>query len=294
MGHNHSTVKNHKKGIDKFMKTQIPRPIISLLSDKLPEFETHATLDSIFLFADTPELANQNELSKPSKVQALLLHTNKVSDEPLSVLGKVIEKYMELPDEDSISSYERHAINLLKEQQEFAKSITVLLEKYGLSYIQGGLITKSGSLPSKSLRALIHEKNVPAINLEFERALKNVNTQPLEAVSAASNLLESICKVHIEDNSLDMPNKKDLKSLWKVVSKDLGFDPSKIQDDDLKKIISGMFSIVDGISALRTHGSSAHGQGTTMYKPAPRHARFAVNSAHSLAMFVLETTSNKI
>lgn len=276
------------------MKTQIPRPIISLLSDKMPEFETHATLDSIFLYADAPELPNPNGLSRTSKVQALLLHTNKVSEEPLSVLGKVIEKYMELPDEDSLPSYERHAINSLKEQRDFAKSITVLLEKYGLSYIQGGLIAKSGSLPSKSLRTLIHEKNVPAIDLEFERALKNVNTQPLEAVSAASNLLESICKVHIEDNSLDMPNKKDLKSLWKVVSKDLGFDPSKIQDDDLKKIISGMFSIVDGISALRTHGSSAHGQGTTMYKPAPRHARFAVNSAHSLAMFVLETTSNKV
>lgn len=276
------------------MKTQIPRPIISLLSDKLPEFETHATLDSVFLFADAPELAKQSELSKPSKVQALLLHTNKVSEEPLSVLGKVIEKYMELPDEDSIPSHEKHAIDLLRRQQEVAKSITTLLGKYGLSYIQGGLITKSGSLPSKSLRALIHEKNIPAIDLEFERALKNVNTQPLEAVSAASNLLESICKVHIEDNNLDMPNKKDLKSLWKVVSKDLGFDPSKIQDDDLKKIISGMFSIVDGISALRTHGSSAHGQGTTMYTPAPRHARFAVNSAHSLAMFVLETTNNKI
>lgn len=277
------------------MKIQIPRPIISLLSDKLPEFETHATLDSIFLFADTPELANQNELTKPSKVQALLLHTNKVSEEPLSVLGKVIEKYMELPDEDSIPSYEKHAINFLKEQQEFAKSITVLLEKYGLSYIQGGLITKSGSLPSKSLRALIHEKNVPAIDLEFDRALKKINTEPLEAVSASSNLLESICKVHIEDNNLGMPQKQDLRSLWKVVSKDLGFDASKLQDDDLKRIVSGMFSIVDGISALRTHGSSAHGQGTTMYTPAPRHARFAVNSAHSLAMFLLETTNeNKL
>lgn len=292
MGHNHPIVKKPQKGIAQFMKTQIPRPIISLLSDKLPEFETHATLDSIFLFADTPELANQDELSKPSKVQALLLYTNKVSEEPLSVLGKVIEKYMELPDEDSISSYERHAIDLLKRQQEFAKSITALLEKYGLSYIQGGLITKGGSLPSKSLRALIHEKNIPAIDLEFERALKNVNTQPLEAVSAASNLLESICRVHIEDANLGMPPKQDLRSLWKVVSTDLGFDASKIQDNDLKRVVSGMFSIVDGISALRTHGSSAHGQGTTMYKPAPRHARFAVNSAHSLAMFLLETTNN--
>lgn len=277
------------------MKTQIPRPIISLLSDKMPEFETHATLDSIFLYADAPELPNPNGLSKPSKVQELLLHTNKFAEEPLSILGKVIEKYKELPDEDSIPSYEKHTIDRLRQQQDFAKSITALLERYGLSYIQGGLISKSGSLPSKSLRDLIREKNIPAIDLEFDRALKKLNTEPLEAVSASSNLLESICKVHIEDNNLGMPPKQDLRSLWKVVSKDLGFDASKLQDDDLKRIVSGMFSIIDGISALRTHGSSAHGQGTTMYTPAPRHARFAVNSAHSLAMFLLETTNeNKL
>lgn len=271
------------------MNNQIPRPIISLLSNKMSEVESQATVESIFLHADAPDFPARAGLSKIAKVQAWLLHTNKVSDQPLNILGSVIEKYMELPDEDSIPSFHRSAI------QELKKSLTTQLEKYGLTYIQGGLISDGGSLPSKDLRTLIHEKNIPAIDLEFERALKNVNTQPLEAVSAASNLLESICRVHIEDANLGMPPKQDLRSLWKVVSTDLGFDASKIQDNDLKRVVSGMFSIVDGISALRTHGSSAHGQGTTMYKPAPRHARFAVNSAHSLAMFLLETTNeNKL
>jgi len=259
----------------------------------MSDLETHSSLDSIFLHADVPgEMPNVGGLNKSAKIQEWLLHINRSCKQPLNNFGKVIEKYMELPDKGSIPSYDQFALKSFEELEEFQRNLTKELQKYGLSYINGGIIADGQSLPSKDLKELIHEKNIPAINLEFERALKNVNAEPLDAVSASCNLLESICKVHIEDRTLDMPTKQDLRSLWKVVSKDLGLDASKIQDDDLKRIISGMFSIIDGISALRTHGSSAHGQGKILYRPAPRHARFAVNSAHSLALFLLETSSN--
>jgi hypothetical protein len=81
--------------------------------------------------------------------------------------------------------------------------------------------------------------------------------------------------------------------LWKVVREDLGFDPSQLEDNDLKKILSGIFSVVDGIGAFRTHASSAHGQGRKIYKLKPRHARLAIHSAHTLALFVLETWDEK-
>lgn len=275
------------------MSKQIPQPLISLLSNKMSNLETHSSLDSIFLHADVPgEMPNVGGLNKSAKIQEWLLHINRSCKQPLNNFGKVIEKYMELPDKGSIPSYDQFALKSFEELEEFQRNLTKELQKYGLSYINGGIIADGQSLPSKDLKELIHEKNIPAINLEFERALKNVNAEPLDAVSASCNLLESICKVHIEDRTLDMPTKQDLRSLWKVVSKNLGLDASKIQDDDLKRIISGMFSIIDGISALRTHGSSAHGQGKILYRPAPRHARFAVNSAHSLALFLLETSSN--
>ncbi|MFA0672364.1 abortive infection family protein [Vibrio splendidus] len=46
-----------------------------------------------------------------------------------------------------------------------------------------------------------------------------------------------------------------------MVRGDLGFDPKLVQDDDLKKVLSGIISIIDGIGAFRTHASSAHGDG---------------------------------
>ncbi|GAA4823505.1 hypothetical protein GCM10011365_25750 [Marinicella pacifica] len=100
-------------------------------------------------------------------------------------------------------------------------------------------------------------------------------------------------EVYIADEKLTVPQKQDLKSVWKVVRNDLGFDPSKVQDDDLKKILSGLLSVVDGIGAFRTHASSAHGEGRKRYNLQPRHARLAIHSAHTLAVFILETWSEK-
>ena len=273
------------------MRKEIPRPIISFLSDSLPEMESHATLDSLFFYADAP--GEPPNVSKPAKVQEWLMRVNKESVQPLIVLGKLLEKYIELPEADEVPSYDNFAKQRLEINHNFKEKLLKLLARYNLSYVQGGTISTGGTVSSQNLKDLILEKDVSAINLEFERALKNVDSDPLEAISAACNILESICKVYIEDEQLSLPNKQTLRFLWKTVSKDLNFDPSKLQDDDLKKVLSGMHSIVDGISALRTHGSSAHGQGRQMYKPEPRHARLAVNSAHSLALFVLETWNSQ-
>ncbi|WP_408869663.1 abortive infection family protein [Commensalibacter nepenthis] len=66
-----------------------------------------------------------------------------------------------------------------------------------------------------------------------------------------------------------------------------------MEDHDLKQILSGLISVVQGISSLRTHSSSAHGQGKKTYKLEPRHARLAVHSSHIIALFILETWDKK-
>ena len=173
--------------------------------------------------------------------------------------------------------------------KEFKNRIESILNRYNLTYISGGIISDESSAPSKSLAAFIKGKDIPAIDAEFNRALANVNIDPREAVSASCNILESIFKYYIEDKTLIMPQKQDIKNVWKVVREDIGFNPSIVQDDDLKKILTGILSVVDGIGALRTHASSAHGQGRKIYKLQPRHARLVIHSSHTIALFILET-----
>jgi hypothetical protein len=269
-------------------KKQIPAPVIAVLAENMPNMETHASLDNLFLYAEAP--GNPPGGSKSVKTQAWLRIINKEAEEPLVVLGRLVEGYIEIPDDDNESPIWESS-NTTK--QDFKKKILSIFQRCNLQYINGGIITDGASISSKSLSDFIKGRNIPAIESEFSRALENVNSEPREAVSAACNILESIFKVYIADENLETPKKQDISGLWKVVKEDLGFDPRKLEDDDLKKILSGMFSIIDGIGAFRTHASSAHGQGRKLYNLKARHAKFAINSAHTLALFVLETWDEK-
>jgi hypothetical protein len=86
-----------------------------------------------------------------------------------------------------------------------------------------------------------------------------------------------------------MPSKQVLGSLWPVVATHLGLSPKDVADEDLKQILSGLYSISSGVAALRTHEGSAHGRGgKKIYRLAPRHSRLAVHAAHTMTLFVLE------
>jgi hypothetical protein len=61
----------------------------------------------------------------------------------------------------------------------------------------------------------------------------------------------------------------------------------------VRKVLSGMSSIVDGIGAFRTHAGSAHGRGRRSYKVEARHARLAIHAAHTLCTFMLETWAKR-
>ncbi len=262
------------------MRRVIPGPLLAVCADIAARRETHATLDSLFAYAGAP--GDPPEGSKPAKALEWLRRTNK--DEfvqPLDVLGRLIENYMDAVldpnsrwDEDNIKDRERIAATLA--QCEF-------------QYVRGGKIVGALAAPSRTLEQFILDRDFSAIDQEFNRALSNVEANPREAVSAASNILESVCKVYIHDEGLESPAKQDLKSVWTVVRKHLGFDPAVLEDGDLKIILSSLIGVVEGIGALRTHASSAHGAGRKSYKLEPRHARLAIHSAHTVALFVLES-----
>ena len=267
----------------------IPAPLVAVVSDLVVAQETHASLNSLFMYAEAS--GDAPEGTKHVKAQAWLRNTNKDHAEPLAVLGKIICQYMEDPEmaEGYKPSEWVEEPEATVKKREAIRKIEALLAKNGLQYRAGGFVTDGGMAPSKTLRELIHGRNIPAIHREFDRALESVESKPRDAVSAAANILESVFKVYIEDNGLPMPDKQDLQPVFKVVRTDLGLEPGNQEDQDLQRIISGLFSVVDGIGALRTHASSAHSEGRRGYKLEPRHARLAINAAHTVATFILET-----
>ena len=268
----------------------IPAPVIAVLSDFLYEIESHSSLDNLFFHADAP--GKPPEESKPTKTQTWLRRINKESEFPLQILGRLVEPYMEFSEVPEARQLFGN-VNVAEKKKELKAKLEATFKRCNLVYINGGIISDGSSASSRSLSEFIKGRDIPSIEAEFNRALENVNSEPREAVSAACNILESIFKVYIADEDLPKPLKQDIQNVWKVVRGDLGFDTKLVQDTDLKKILSGILSIVDGIGAFRTHASSAHGEGRKLYKLKPRHARLAINSAHTIALFVLETWDEK-
>jgi hypothetical protein len=220
--------------------------------------------------------------NKVTKCAAWLRAANDGSDDPLVFLGRVLEGFMD---------YEIPASNFnIMEWQEGQQRLRKALARHALEYRFGGkIINARAGVSSKSLEALLRRRDFSTVDEEFERCLETVESDPRGALTAACSLLESLCKIYLEDEGLALPADKTIKPLWTIVSKHIGLDPSQLADDDLKRILSGLISVVDGMGALRTHAGTAHGQGRRTYRPEPRHARLAVNAAHTLATFLIET-----
>jgi hypothetical protein len=157
----------------------------------------------------------------------------------------------------------------------------------------GTIIGGSVGVPVRTLGYVLRNRDLGGLEKEIERALANVVKDPGTGVTAACSMIESLCKIYIEDEQLTAPSKATIKDLWRVVASDLGFDPASTEDDDVKRVLSGMTSIIDGVGAFRTHAGSAHGRGRKPYRVEPRHARLAIHAAHTICTFLVETWDKK-
>ena len=176
----------------------------------------------------------------------------------------------------------------------FKDKITAALSQNGLRYATGGTVVGYQLAPTvATIESQIRSRNWASLDKEYQRAFESIKTDPPQAVTAACAILESLCKIYIETEKLDLPGTQTLQNLWPVVQKALGLYPASKEDDDLKKILQGLASTAVGIAHLRTHTGSAHGRGLTSYRVEARHAHLAVGAAHALTNFLIETWDSR-
>lgn len=107
--------------------------------------------------------------------------------------------------------------------------------------------------------------------------------RPLLRAHYAGNILEASLKAYLQAKSITFNDETaTLSDLWPLVRGDIGLNPKDLENKDLKKIASGLNSIVDGTMYLRNKKSGAHGRTEEQTKEIalrPRHARLVVHSA---------------
>jgi hypothetical protein len=207
-----------------------------------------------------------------------LQRTNREHPSPLSVAGDLIGQLLETD----------------RASEEDRGKLENVLARVSLRYQSVGKLVRIGMAPaSKALGELIAGRDWEGVEAEFNRAQTKVETEPAEAASAACNIVEALLKTFLAESGHDLPAKKDIGGLWDASKKHLGLDPASLPEIDMKTIVVGLATVAQGIGALRTHASTAHGQGSKVYRLAPRHARLTVNAAHTIATFVIETWDAK-
>ena len=140
--------------------------------------------------------------------------------------------------------------------------------------------------------------NFDTVSRDIQRAVEAIKIDPESAVTSACSTVESVCRSILIELSEELPGKKDIKALFNAVKKPLGLSPDRkdidpLIADDVRKILSGLATIVEGIGALRTHGGDAHGRERGYSRIDSRIASLAVNAANTTALFLIETWQRK-
>ena len=140
---------------------------------------------------------------------------------------------------------------------------------------------------------LVETKSLERIDFEYiQDQIKKCNDKIIEkdfdgAVTNSRTLLESICLFIYESKEGEYDYKGNLLKLYKDVSMILKMTPADYANDCIKQILSGVFSIINGVSGLRNNFSDAHGSSPSRtYKIDARHAILTVNLSKSIAEYL--------
>lgn len=267
---------------------RIPSATIGVLSEAMPDELTHAKIDSLFLSAGAPDTVPTG--SKPQKVQAWLRLINEQSADPLRVLGQILEGFIDLeaPTTSPWNSGDSHVEAFQQRRERLRKA----LAKDGLQYSRGGALSAATGTPVQSLMDLIQQDGHAHVDAEMRRAILNLDSDPPAACLAAAAILEAVFKTYLDKSKIDYPESDTLAALWKRVSEHMKVKPGELDDEDVRKIASGLHSIASGMQGIRNRKSSAHGKSSgqlKLYAIKRKHARLAVHSSHTLAIYVLDT-----
>ena len=126
------------------------------------------------------------------------------------------------------------------------------------------------------------------------RAMQDIDNQIYDsALTKSRTLLEEVFCYVIEQTG-DVPSDKgDIGKLYKQVKDLYNMHTDSNMDKRINTLLSGLEKIVSSIAEMRNKASDSHGIGANRITIADHHARLYVNSAMTMADFILSVADKK-
>ncbi len=159
-------------------------------------------------------------------------------------------------------------------------------------------IALSAELNIASLKKEFLAADASYVNAQITRMESAVDNDPGLAIGTAKELVETVCKTILEERGIIIDGNLELPKLVKQTAAELKLTPSDIPDeakasDSIKRLLKNLADITYGVAELRNSYGTGHGKNAKSRGLSSRHAKLAVGAASTLAIFLVETHSER-
>lgn len=171
----------------------------------------------------------------------------------------------------------------------------------GILYFGGNELVQTGSvfvIQKIGTTISVAAPSVTAIDRRYitdisERAMKDISDGNYDsAITKSRTLVEEVFCYVIEKKGVEPSESGDMGKLYNQVKQIYNMHQDKDVDKRINGLLSGLEKILSAIAEMRNKASDSHGVGAKRINISDYHARLFVNSAMTMADFVLAVSEN--
>ena len=270
----------------------ITRRLRQLLEDWLTANSTLIGIENLFGDADIPftKVSGGNAGDRRTMVRGFYATLDPGSRQDLQRFLNVLAAVMERIEEREAVSHGDTIANAPDPLAAFHKEIG----KLAYAYADGRITATSVAARLDDARAHAEAFDLAHLHEHIRRIEGAVDIDPGLAIGSAKELIETTAKTILDARGTSYAKTDDLPKLTKAVCAALGQLPDGVPEaargaDAIRRTLSNLASIVQGLAELRSLYGTGHGRTGTSRGLKPRHARLAVGAAATLATYLFDT-----
>ena len=157
---------------------------------------------------------------------------------------------------------------------------------YGVRKIETGI-----DIQEKSIQQYLDSEYVLS-KVNLMKSMVKTNTDL--ALGSAKELLEIVCKSILSEKKISYTDDMTLSKLFKETINSVGILESSSAsnkeqaDRSIRQILSGLNSVIQGVSELRNGYGSGHGKEASFKRLEPQYVEFVVSIVSNIVVFILQ------